>query len=101
MPGTVQFDIQFRRLAKEIQNVITHRMLPAEFVSVKTPVTHPTPHEFFSPGFPFPKSPGTTDIGHARVVSLIKKEIKLEFLPALTSILSPRRGGAFPRFLFL
>lgn len=64
MAETIKFNSEAGFLAKEIEIVITFRMLATEFVITKTPVTQPAPHEFFRPGFFFTKRTGTCDIGH-------------------------------------
>jgi hypothetical protein len=51
--AAVQFHIQFRRLAKEIEIINTDRMLPTKFVNGETPGTQPVPDKFLRPGFSF------------------------------------------------
>ena len=60
----VQFHIQFRFLAKEIQIVNADGMLAAKLVAVEPPVAQPAPHEFFRPGFILAKLAGAGDFGH-------------------------------------
>jgi hypothetical protein len=62
--AAVQFDIQFRLLAKEIKVVNADGMLTAEFVAVEPSVTQPAPHELFRPRFIVAKLAGAFDVGH-------------------------------------
>ena len=56
--AAVQFHIQLRLFAKEIQIVNTARMLPAKFVAAEPPGAQPAPHQLFRPGFHLAKLPG-------------------------------------------
>jgi hypothetical protein len=49
--AAVQFHIQFRLLAKEIEIVDAERMLAAKFVAGEPPSAQPAPDEFLRPGF--------------------------------------------------
>jgi hypothetical protein len=60
----VQFNVQFRLLAKEIQMVNADGMLAAKFVTAKATVAQPAPDEFFRPRFLFAKLAGAFDVGH-------------------------------------
>src|ERR1700691_3907425 len=51
MLASVEFNCQFRLLAKEIKIVNTKRMLSAEFVTGETAITQPVPDKFFRPRF--------------------------------------------------
>ena len=62
--AAVQFHIQLRLLAKEIQIVNAAGMLAAEFVATEPPVAQPAPHQFFRPGFILAKLAGAGDVGH-------------------------------------
>ena len=64
MLPTVEFDCQFRFLAKEINTVNAGGMLAAEFVAAEAPVAQPVPDELFRPRFRFAKLPGAFDVGH-------------------------------------
>ena len=64
----VHFDGEARFFAKEIEIVNVFGMLPTEFVPTETPVTQPTPHELFRPGFFFAEYAGAFDIGHEEKV---------------------------------
>jgi hypothetical protein len=88
MLAAVQFHIQFRLLAKEIQIIITEGMLAAEFVAAEPPVTQSAPQEFFRPGFILPKMPGAGDVGHVANLGKVGTVEKLLLTPALTCVLS-------------
>lgn len=60
----VQFDSEARFFAKEIEIVNPFRMLTAEFVAGKTPITQPAPHEFFRPSFFFAERASAFGVGH-------------------------------------
>jgi len=62
--AAIQFDVQLRFFAKEIQIKIAQRMLPAEFVAAESPITQPAPHEFFSPRFNLAEFAGAFNFGH-------------------------------------
>jgi len=64
MLAAVQFNIQFRFFAKEIQIVAADGMLAAEFVAAETPVAQPAPDKFFRPRFILAKLAGAFDVGH-------------------------------------
>ena len=64
MLAAVQFHIQFRFLAKEIELVNADGMLAAKLVAAETPVAQPAPHELFRPGFILAKLAGAGDFGH-------------------------------------
>ncbi len=64
MLAAVQFNIQLRLLAKEIQIVNAERMLAAKFVAAETPSAQPAPDKFFRPRFLLAKLPGAFDVGH-------------------------------------
>jgi hypothetical protein len=49
----IQLDGQSGLLTEEIERVTTDRMLAAKLVTVKSPITKPTPHQFFSPSGSF------------------------------------------------
>ena len=49
--AAVQFHMQFRLLAEEIEIIIADGMLTTEFVAGESSVAQPTPHEFFRPRF--------------------------------------------------
>jgi hypothetical protein len=66
--AAVQFHIQFGFLTKEVQKVNSQRMLAAEFITVEPPVTQPTPHELFGPGFFLPENAGTSGVGHVKML---------------------------------
>jgi hypothetical protein len=64
MLAAVQFNIQIRLQAKEIQIVNANGMLAAPFVAVETAVAQPAPDKFFRPRFVLAKLAGALDIGH-------------------------------------
>jgi len=64
MLAAIEFHVQLRLLAKEIQIVNAQRMLAAELVAAEPPVTQPAPHQFFRPGFIFAKLAGADDVSH-------------------------------------
>ena len=65
MLAAVQFHIQLRLLAKEIQIVNATGMLAAKLVAAEPSGAQPAPHQFFRPSVVLAKLPGTGDIGHA------------------------------------
>ncbi len=69
MLAAIQFDVQFRLFTKEVQIVITQGMLAAEFIAAEAPVTQPTPHAYFGPGFRLAKLTGAFDCGHEAMVN--------------------------------
>jgi len=64
MLAAVQFHIELRLLAKEIERVIADWMLAAKFVAVETSSAQPAPHDLFRPCFNSAKLTGSFDIGH-------------------------------------
>ena len=62
--AAIQFDVQFRFLAKEIENVFSDGMLAAKLVAAEPPVTQPMPHQLFRPSVILAKLPRTLDVGH-------------------------------------
>ena len=64
MLAAVQFHIQFRLLAKEIQMVNAEGMLAAKFVAGEPPCAQPAPDKFFRPGFNLAKLASAGDVGH-------------------------------------
>ena len=64
MLAAVEFNRQFRFLAKEIKVVSAHGMLAAEFIGRETPSAQPAPDKLFRPRFYFAKLPGAFDFGH-------------------------------------
>lgn len=83
--AAVQFHIQLRLLAKEIQIIIAERMLAAEFVAAEPPIAQPAPHEFFRPRFGPAKLAGAFNIGHDGNLGNGGKAGKFVLTPALTS----------------
>ena len=55
MLTAVEFDVQLRFFAEEIQIIIAKRMLTTELVAAKPPITEPAPQALFSPGFSLTK----------------------------------------------
>ena len=86
----VQFNIQLRLFAKEIEIVNAKRMLAAKFVAGETPVTQPTPNKFFRPRFLFAKLSGAFGVGHDGNLRNDGETEKLDLTLALTLTLSPR-----------
>jgi len=64
MLPAIQFNVQFRLLAEEIQMVRADGMLAAKFVTAEATVAQPAPDELFRPGFYFAKPAGAFDVGH-------------------------------------
>ena len=64
MLTAVEFDVQLRLLAKEIEKVFSNGMLPAKFVAAKAPVAQPAPHELFRPCLNLAQMTGAFSIGH-------------------------------------
>ena len=77
--AAVQFNIQFRLLAKEIKVVNADGMLPTKFVAGEPPVAEPAPDEFFRPRFPFAKLACAFDVGHDGNLVNDEKTEKLVF----------------------
>jgi hypothetical protein len=96
--ATVQLNIEFRLLAKEIQVVNTDGMLTTEFVAGKTPGTQPAPDQFFRPRFNLAKLPGAFNVGHDGKLENDGKNCKVSFdaRPLPEEKESPMNG-----FLFL
>ena len=100
--ATVQFNVQFRLLAKEIQIVSAERMLAAKFVAGETPVAQPAPDKFFHPRFLFAKLAGALDVGHDANLENDGKTEKLVFVARPHPDLLPRgEGTAIARSLVL
>ena len=51
--AAVQLNIQFRFFTKEIQVVVTERVLAAKFIATEAAISQPPPHQLFRPGFLF------------------------------------------------
>jgi hypothetical protein len=64
MLAPVQFNVQGRFLAKEIQIVSAHGMLTAEFVIIETAVAQPTPDKFFRPSLLLAELAGAVNVSH-------------------------------------
>ena len=90
MLAAVQFHIQFRLLAKEIQIVNAERMLAAKFVAAEAPTAQPAPDKFFRPGFILAKLAGAFDVGHDGNLGNVDEMGKLVLTLALTLTLSPK-----------
>jgi len=87
--AAVQFNVQFRLLAKEIEKINAERMLAAEFVAAEPPVAQPAPHQFFGPCFLFAKLAGAGDFGHDWNLGNGDKMESLFLTPALILTFSP------------
>jgi hypothetical protein len=79
MLAAVQFHIQFRLLAKEIQIVNAERMPAAKFVAAEAPTAQPAPDKFFRPGFILAKLAGAFDVGHDGNLGNVDETGKLVF----------------------
>src|SRR5208282_5879329 len=79
MLATVQFHIQLRFFAKEIQIVTANGMLAAEFVTIESPTSQPGPNRFFRPCFIFAKLAGAFAVGHGVNLGNHGKPEKLVF----------------------
>jgi len=88
--AAVQFDVQFRLLAKEIQIIVSQRMLATKLVCSEPPVTQPTPHQLFRPSFNLTKLAGALNIGHGANLRNGRTSEKFVLTTALTCFLSPR-----------
>src|SRR5689334_8643057 len=62
--AAVQFDVQLRLLAKEIQRVNSHWMLTAKLVMAETAVAQPAPHQLFRPCLFLAELTGAFNAGH-------------------------------------
>ena len=81
--AAVQFHIQCRLLAEEIEIINADRMLAAKFIAGETPVTQPAPDKFFRPRFFFAKLAGAFDVGHDANLGNGNGAEKLVFWPVL------------------
>ena len=79
--AAVQFHIQIRLLATEIEIVNADGMLAAKLVAGKTTATQPSPHELFRPRFFFAKLAGAFDVGHDGNLGNADETGKLVFRP--------------------
>ncbi len=93
--ASVQFNIQLRLFAKEIQIVITDRMLASELVMAETSVAQPAPHQFFRPGFFFAKLAGALDVGHDREGK--RPGGKMKFVFSLAPVPRPSDGRGWSK----
>src|SRR5208283_71474 len=69
MLSAVQFNVQRRFIAKEIQIIDANRMLASDFVTVEAAVAQPAPNKFFRPCFPFAELPCACDVGHGATIA--------------------------------
>jgi len=83
MLAAVQFEAQLCFLAKEIKNVLTHGMLPPEFVAAEMPPAEPAPHKLFRPRLLAAKLTCSFYISHAVSVKGIKRNEKFVYWPPL------------------
>jgi hypothetical protein len=74
VPRTVELDGKARFFAKEIEMVNSLRMLASEFVTAESPITQPTPHKLFRPGFLFTECASAFDNGHGEKVKDMAKK---------------------------
>ena len=88
--AAVQFHIQIRFLAKEIEIVNADGMLAAKLVAGKTTATQPSPHELFRPCFLFAKLADAFDVGHDGKLGNDGEAGKFVLTPALTFYPLPR-----------
>jgi len=109
--AAVQFHMQLGLLTKEIQIIITQRMLPTKFTTTESPVAQPAPHELLPPSFILAKLARACEVGPERILGnggMFEKLVLMPALPAnpkkgmfvsrepaLTPTLSPRRGRGF------
>jgi len=91
--AAIQFDIQFRFLAKEIKVVNADGMLATKLVVGKTAATQPAPHELFRPSFIFAKLAGAFGVGHGAKLGNGDEMGKFVLTLALTLTLSPKERG--------
>ena len=96
--AAIQFNVQFRLLAKEIQIVITDGMFAAEFVIADPAVAQPAAQQLFRPGFNLAELAGALRVGHDGNLRNHTKAAKLVSLLALTCVLSPRERITHSRF---
>ena len=89
MLAAVQFHIQFRLLAKEIQMVNAEGMLAAKFVAGEPPCAQPAPDKFFRPGFNLAKLASAGDVGHEMNLGDDGKTEKFVLTLALILAFSP------------
>ena len=68
VPAAVEFDGEAGFAAVKIQKVNPDRMPPTKFVGAESPVTQPTPHEFFRPSRLLAQRAGAVGVGHGRTV---------------------------------
>ena len=68
VPAAVEFDGEAGFAAVKIQKVNPDRMPPTKFVGAESPVTQPTPHEFFRPSRLPAQRAGAVGVGHGRTV---------------------------------
>lgn len=95
--AAIQFKIQLRLFAKEIQIVDTAGMLAAKLVAAKPTGAQPTPQEFFPPRINFAKLLGAFRFGHGwnLVDAVVAGKIVLK--TALIPTFSPEEKE--PRFV--
>ena len=89
MLAAVQFHVQRRLFAEEIQMVDADGMLAPELVADETPVAQPAPDKFFCPCFLFAKLAGAFDVGHDGNLGHDGTAEKFVLTTALTCFLSP------------
>ena len=87
--AAVQFHIQCRLLAKEIEMVNSGGVLAAKFIAGETPVTQPAPDKFFRPRFFFAKLASAFDVGYDANLGNGNGTEKLVFRLALILTFSP------------
>src|SRR3954469_23741576 len=83
VPAAINFDRQIRFATKEIESVISDRMVAPKFISAESAVGQPGPHELFSPSAFLAQSASALNLSHDRSVPLEELET------ALTLALSP------------
>ena len=72
---SIKLDGKARLHAIKVEVVNPARMVAAEFVRAKSPVTQPTPHEFFCPCLFLPQCAGASGVGHGgKVIRVLRKE---------------------------
>jgi hypothetical protein len=64
MLAAVQFNVQGRFLAEEIQIIDAHGVLTAEFVAAEAAVRQPAPDQLLRPSFLFAELTGAFNVGH-------------------------------------
>jgi hypothetical protein len=93
MLAAVQFNVQFRLLAKEIKVVNAEWMLAAELVAAESSVTQAAPHDLFRPRFLFAKLASVFSVGLECEYGKCGAKMKFVFLARPHPDLLPRGEG--------